>query len=80
MGCFASFAMTNESFRMLPIGTAGKSPRIFRNRIPARSQKIFCFGADFLAPELPSAFGLRPWEYPLQDDEDLDALEATVRR
>ena len=39
MDCFSSLAMTNESFRMRPIGTTGKSPKT----CPALRAEIFCF-------------------------------------
>ena len=37
MDCFSSLAMTNESFRMRPIGTTGKSPKV----CPSLRAKIF---------------------------------------
>ena len=39
MDCFSSLAMTNESFRMRPIGTTGKSPKV----CPSLRAKIFRF-------------------------------------
>jgi hypothetical protein len=41
--CFASLAMTNMSFDTRPIGTTGKSLRIFRNRVNPANQKYSAF-------------------------------------